>query len=238
MRPKQTPTPAPTVAPTPTAPPTAIPAAIKHVVVIVQENRSFDNLFYGYPGANTATAGTMSNGEVVPLTPISLAAPYDILHASNNFFDSWDNGRMDGFNKEPAGAIRQDYPHPQYGYVPPSERGPYLQMAKQYVLADSMFRSQLDANFTAHQYIVAGFAGHAVNYPARPWGCGGTVATLTEQRTPGPRESSCFTYPTIADQLDATNISWLQYAPSRGVRGATWRPGGQSNASSRVPNST
>src|SRR5580692_1893852 len=84
-----TPTPAPTA--TATMPPSAIPPAIKHIVVIVQENRSFDNLFYGYPGANTATSGTTSSGAVVPLTPVSLAAPYDIVHADNNFFDAWDN---------------------------------------------------------------------------------------------------------------------------------------------------
>jgi phospholipase C len=28
---------------------------IQHVVIIIQENRSFNNLFYGYPGAKTAT---------------------------------------------------------------------------------------------------------------------------------------------------------------------------------------
>ena len=28
---------------------------IQHVVIIFQENRSFDNLFNGYPGADTAT---------------------------------------------------------------------------------------------------------------------------------------------------------------------------------------
>ena len=30
---------------------------ITHVVYIVQENRSFDNMFQGYPGANTVSRG-------------------------------------------------------------------------------------------------------------------------------------------------------------------------------------
>ena len=30
---------------------------IAHVIYIVQENRSFDNLFQGYPGADTVSAG-------------------------------------------------------------------------------------------------------------------------------------------------------------------------------------
>ena len=35
---------------------------IKHVVIIVQENRSFDNLFQGYPGADTVPRGKNSKG--------------------------------------------------------------------------------------------------------------------------------------------------------------------------------
>jgi phospholipase C len=203
---------APAATPTPTAsqPPSAIPAAIKHV--IVQENRSFDNLFYGFPGANTATSGVTSGGAVVPLTPVSLAAPYDIVHADNNFFDAWDNGKMDGFDKEGIEGTPQG-PNPQFAYVPQSEREPYIQLAQQYVLADNMFPSQLDASFTAHQYLIAGFAGHAVNYPAGNWGCGGIVPTLTEQRTAGPTEPP-------ASRIPRSPTSSTR-APSRG--GSTCR---------------
>ena len=47
------------------APPTSTP--IQHVVVIMQENRSFDHLFNGFPGADTVSSG-MNQGVVVPLT--------------------------------------------------------------------------------------------------------------------------------------------------------------------------
>src|ERR1035437_3373824 len=33
------------------------PGPIQHVVVIMQENRSFDHLFHGFPGADTAETG-------------------------------------------------------------------------------------------------------------------------------------------------------------------------------------
>ena len=36
---------------------------IKHIVVIMQENRSFDNLFHGFPGADTVDSG-MSDGKL------------------------------------------------------------------------------------------------------------------------------------------------------------------------------
>jgi len=44
----------PASVPTAATPDSAVRGSIKHIVVIVQENRSFDNLFYGYPGADTA----------------------------------------------------------------------------------------------------------------------------------------------------------------------------------------
>ena len=31
--------------------------SIQHVVILLQENRSFNNLFMGFPGADTATSG-------------------------------------------------------------------------------------------------------------------------------------------------------------------------------------
>ncbi|HKE38066.1 MAG TPA: alkaline phosphatase family protein, partial [Candidatus Baltobacteraceae bacterium] len=47
-----------------TTPPYTTP--IKHVVFIVQENRTFDNIFGGpggYPGADTVSSGQTSDGK-------------------------------------------------------------------------------------------------------------------------------------------------------------------------------
>ena len=40
---------------------------IKHVIFIVQENRSFDNMFQGYPGADTVSSGKNSQGKTIAL---------------------------------------------------------------------------------------------------------------------------------------------------------------------------
>jgi phospholipase C len=198
---------------------------ITHVVIVVQENRSFDNLFQGYPGANTASSGLNSQGQTIQLQPISFTAPYDIFHSSGAFFPAWDNGKMDGFDKEHV-RPKPSQPNPQYGYVPPSETATYFAMANSYVLADNMFASQLDGSFTAHQYLIAGQANHALNFPHGLWGCGpppGRVRTLTEQRHAGPFESACFDYQTTMRELDQKGLSWHFYGPvaHRGV-GHLW----------------
>ena len=58
---------------------------IQHVVIIVQENRSFNDLFHGYPGATTANYGYTTSGQKVKLLPVSLATDWDLEHASWGF---------------------------------------------------------------------------------------------------------------------------------------------------------
>ncbi|MGA9274711.1 MAG: hypothetical protein WBV67_14605, partial [Candidatus Cybelea sp.] len=54
---------------------------IKHVVYIVQENRSFDDLFHGYPGADTVSSGKNTMGQTIKLQPIPLSRGYEIDHS-------------------------------------------------------------------------------------------------------------------------------------------------------------
>ena len=53
---------------------------IQHVVIIVQQTRSFNNLFYGYPGAKTATYGYNSSGKKIVLQPVTIATKWDPEH--------------------------------------------------------------------------------------------------------------------------------------------------------------
>src|SRR5580658_9501 len=55
---------------------------ITHVIYIVQENRSFDNLFQGYPGADTVSSGMNSYGQTIALQPSSLKTVYYIYHSA------------------------------------------------------------------------------------------------------------------------------------------------------------
>ncbi len=205
---------------------------ISHVVIVLQENRSFDNLFQGFPGADVQSYGYTSNGKKIDLQPVSLAAPWDLGHNSVSYFAACDGQgsfpgtdcKMDGFNREvktcgSRGEPPCPYQYPQYGYVPHSETKPYFAMASQYVLADRTFTSNFDASsYVSHQYIIAGQAASTVNYPATTWGCDGgpkdTVPTVTQTRGYGPRLQACFDYRTLGDELDAAGVSWGYYTSS------------------------
>src|SRR5690349_19739282 len=54
---------------------------IKHIVFIVKENRTFDNDFGTFAGADGATTGTISTGEVIPLGHAPDRTPRDIDHS-------------------------------------------------------------------------------------------------------------------------------------------------------------
>src|SRR3984957_2569441 len=200
---------------------------ITHIVYIVQENRSFDNLFQGYPGADTVSSGKNSHGETIKLQPVPLSHQYVIDHSAEAMFSACDapagdlpgtHCRMDGFDQEFSGGGPSN---PEYVYVPHGDSKPYFDMAHEGVLADRMFQSQLDESFVAHQYIIAAQAAWSVDLPAGQWGCGGgsynTVSTVTVDRNPdGPAQKPCFEYQTLGDELDAAHLSWRFYASSYG----------------------
>jgi phospholipase C len=205
---------------------------IRHVVFIVQENRSFNNLFMGFPGAVTQKYGYDANGHKIALHAENLATGWDIDHGSQAFFTACDGRgtlpgthcKMDGWNGEIAG-----FDHPAnfaYAYVPESQVDPYWKMAKQYVLADHTFQSNLDGSFIAHQYVIAAYASSAVDYPVTSWGCEGgakdTIGTLTADRTSGPSIAACFSNPTIGSEADGAGVSWRFYAGAVDGDGGLW----------------
>ncbi|MBV8530078.1 MAG: hypothetical protein JO104_02075 [Candidatus Eremiobacteraeota bacterium] len=198
---------------------------ITHVVYIVQENRSFDNLFQGYPGADTVSSGKNAKGRIIKLQPFTLKQPYVIEHTAGSMFAACHGKgklpgtdcRMDGFNRE-----RSFFgpPNPEYVYVPHNESKPYFDMAHEWVVADRMFQSHLDESFVSHQYVIAAQAQSSVNLPPGYWGCKGggsnTVRTIMLDRHLGRYQLPCFDYQTLGDELDRAGLSWRFYASAYG----------------------
>lgn len=200
---------------------------VRHVVVIVQENRSFDNLFGTFPGADGATSGS-NYGQIVPLTSAPLESGPDLDHYHTGWWADWDNGRNDGF-AHPYTTNPGLFP---YTYVPQSEIQPYWTLAREFVLADRMFQSNTGPSYVAHQYIIAGQSADADELPTGggfngAWGCdsppGTTVSVVGPNGTDLPGPFPCFDYQTMADLLDQAHVSWKYYAPTMGQdKGFIW----------------
>ena len=214
---------------------------IKHVVIIVQENRSLNNLFNGFPGAKTVKYGYDTSNNKIALVPVGLETTWDIDHSSTSFFQAC-NGtgsipgtdcRMNGFNQEWVGCGHGYGPKcpnstPMYAYVPHTETKPYFAMAKQYVLGDEMYASNFDASsFTSHQYIISGQSQSSVDFPWGPWGCpggsGDKINMVGQQRQiPTGTEVVCWDPTTLGDELDQAGISWGYYASQVNGDGGIW----------------
>jgi phospholipase C len=53
---------------------------IEHVVIMIQENRTFDNLFATFPGAEGTTTGAMHTGQTVQLAKhgLLMSSPFEM----------------------------------------------------------------------------------------------------------------------------------------------------------------
>jgi phospholipase C len=226
--------------------------AIRHVVIMVQENRSFDNVFAGFPGADTTLQGAClpapwcTGSHILKLHSVKLEStgrPYfgkDIDHSHHGFeiecnATASNVCQMNGFDMINFGESGQSAPAKTYpyAYIDRKESAPYWNFAKQYTLADEMFFDETASSFIAHQMIIAGTVQYSkdavlTDQPNNnPWGCdapgphsGGGQITWTpllfsngKYKYNGP--FPCFDqYGTLADLLDAKNVSWKFYVDS------------------------
>ncbi len=196
-----TPAPGPTHSSAPGSP-------IQHVIIVFQENRSFNNLFMKFPGADTSTIGRCvpytppgfkeicndpdPQKRVVRMHPITLETcgclgGTDISHTHASLELEYNGGKMDGFDRISLGTSgslgpAKFYP---YAYVERSEVQPYWDMASQYGLADHMFSTATTDSFVAHQEIIAGTNElndrmALTDVPTGiPWGCDAPSGTVT-----------------------------------------------------------
>jgi phospholipase C len=136
---------------------------IEKVVFIVKENRTFDNMFGRFPGADGATTAKLSTGERVPLKRAPDAYPHDMAHG---FFDGIivvNGGKMDGFDKI-AGA-KDGLPFTQYHQ---EDIPAYWRYAEEFALGDRMFSSMYGPTIPEHMFTVAATAARVVSNKLSP----------------------------------------------------------------------
>jgi phospholipase C len=156
---------------------------IKNVVVIIQENRSFENFFAGYPGANAPMTGCASpqpSPDVLmrPVRPARVALTRHPLTSSScppgdtqvtlhqDTFETnpdpphgWYPAITDWNNGQMDGFTHFGITkgkYVAYNYIEHSQIQPYWTMAEDYVLADAMFPTEFGGSFTGHLTAIAG----------------------------------------------------------------------------------
>jgi phospholipase C len=213
----------------------------QHIVIVFQENRTPDNLFHDpvliQAGADIASKGINSKGQIVPLTPLPLSVSFDLDHSHGGFTKMFDNGKMDGADKlriicTPGAPSSHCPPNAQFTYVRSADVQPYFRMAELFTFGDRMFQTNQGPSFPAHQFIISGTSALTATSSifVSENGSGRTGATLTGCISPptetvsiiGPdgKETKsvypCTDHPTLTDELSRKGISWMYYSPSAG----------------------
>lgn len=136
---------------------------VEHVIVLMQENHSFDNYFGTYPGADGIPADTC-----MPVDPLDAASsacitPFhlgdnevdldDPDHSSATFKLQYNEGKMDGFVH--ALNLRNQDGRLAMAYYDERELPYHWNVAEEYVLFDRFFSSAAGGSFINHLYWIA-----------------------------------------------------------------------------------
>ena len=179
-------------------------AKIQHIVFIVKENRSFDNFFGTFPGADGTTTAIISTGEEIQLGHTPDRTPHDLGHEWEDTHLAMDDGRMDRFDLVTNGNVNGDMlsvsQHRDFD-IPN-----YWNYAEHFALADHMFSSLAGPSFPNHLYTVAAQSGGVFTNPnSLNWGCdaaANVTAGVMDADGNTSRVYPCFEYQTMADRLE------------------------------------
>ncbi|HYB22539.1 MAG TPA: alkaline phosphatase family protein [Solirubrobacteraceae bacterium] len=205
---------------------------IQHVVIIMQENHSFDNYFGTYPGADGIPAGTCvpdpdSGGCVTPFYD-----PQDRVeggpHGSEAASADIDGGKMDGFvgqaeakdECELTGDCDKCHTNPEcalqvMGYHDARELPNYWTYAQDFVLQDDMFESLASWSLPEHLALVSGWSAVCSrDEPENPNACVSSLnPRLPAKSWPEPLEPGRATYPwtDVTYLMHKDGVSWRYY---------------------------
>lgn len=201
---------------------------IKHVVFLIKENRTFDNLFGTFPGADGVSFGFDGNVRR-PLTPGTDGSigSEDIPHCYICSRAAWNHGKMDGFNQN---AVTDQW---SYTQLRRSQLPNYWHWASQFVLGDRFFSSAQGPSFPNHLYAIAAQSGGAHDNPRRTgafrssntFGCDapkGQTVTVVDSEGKEKQVQPCFKFQTEGDLLNNAGIDWAYYAANPDQLGYIW----------------
>ena len=205
---------------------------IKRVVYVMLENRSYDNVFGRFRGSNGTTVGVMF-GREVPLTSCPAWLPGDIPHDRAAHLNDVNGGTYDGFGHGQFGDPWA-YTVMEEGLIPN-----YYALARDHVLCDNFFASVGGPSYPNHFFFVAGQSGGVLDNPEnietqagpggkrfKSWGCdaiGENVFVLVKDDAGNlTKHDTCFTIPTVPEQLESIGVPWAYYSASKHQPGYFW----------------
>lgn len=208
---------------------------IEHVIIILQENRSFDHYFGTFPGAdgfpmkNGKPAGPCIPNPKVPegcTRPFhdtdleNQGGPHSNVHATNDI----NGGKMDGF-------IRQQFEGTPYcdanpktvvcqqsaaapdsmGYHDAREIPNYWRYAEEFVLQDQLFQPNIGWSEPAHLYVVSAWSAKCIP-PTSPANCESSVG-FVDVDTGGrfPKDANSYQWTDLTYLLHERGVSWAYY---------------------------
>ncbi len=188
--------------PSPKAPPKST-GRIEHILFLIQENHSFDSYFGTYPGAEGFPRGIKQ-----PINPggrPSVAPFHRTTDLNHDMGHSWrearlaiNHGRMDGF-------IFAAQSRDAMGYYDGSDIPNYWAYVRRFTLCDRFFSSLAGPSLPNHLYMVAAQSGGVVRNLRRPPAGG-------------------FSFPTMAELLARSKVSWKYYNGGEPEQFGLWNP--------------
>jgi phospholipase C len=175
---------------------------VDHIVVFMQENRSFDHYFGLYPGADglpDCVALPDENGNLFGPFHETAMCTLDQTHGFKEIHGQWNNGAMDGF-------VRFGGPQ-TLAYYTGDEVGFYWALASKFTLCDRYFANFIGGTFANRLY------SHCASNGAKPgWpGVLNNPGTVTDEQS-----LQLEGVPTILDRLGLPedgplNVTWKVY---------------------------
>ena len=203
---------------------------IKHIIIIMQENRSFDTYFGTYPGADGIP---MKDGIPTACIPYAFTTecqrPYHNTldqdaggpHTARSAKEDIDGGKMDGFLRSADGNVvckTPDQPDCVLPHTSPDVMGyrdyheipNYWLYAEDYVLQDHMFEPTQAWSLPAHLFMVSAWAAVCTD-PDDPDSCvngGDDEGVLPTSQRP---LSLTYIWTDLTYLLHKNHISWAYY---------------------------
>jgi phospholipase C len=184
------------------APAQSLPAGLKkveHLIWIMQENRTFDNYFGTFPGADGIPPHTClaklpgSKDCVAPFHMPLLYPTCDLPHEWEHAHAVYNSGKMDAF------VWVEGTPYTM-GYYDERDIPNYWQYAKHFTLCDALFSSQMGESLTNHLYMVAAQSGGMI-------GGARDVDELVKVRN----DPGGFSFEAIINLFNSGKVSWKYY---------------------------